>query len=283
MLVDLEVGRLISLLRQRRVAVLTGAGISTDSGIPDYRGPQTRHRPRSPILHREFIRDAAVRRRYWARATAGWPRLAAARPNPAHVALARLQDAGLTGGLITQNVDRLHQAAGSVGLELHGTLHEVVCLACGALEGREFVHRRMVERNRGFVAEGRGIAPDGDVDLDVATAQRFITAGCRRCGGPLKPHVVFFGGSVPRRVVESAYRIVDGADGLLVVGSSLTLFSGYRFVRRAAEHGLPIAIVNLGPTRGDPHADLRLDASAGLVLPAITDALLGAGVGPTAG
>lgn len=258
---------LVALLRDRRVAVLTGAGISTESGIPDYRGPKTRHQPRRPIQHREFIRDAAVRRRYWARATTGWPRFAAARPNDGHVALASLQDIGVVGGLITQNVDRLHHAAGSSALELHGTLHEVVCLACGALEPRDSVHARMVERNPDFAAQVRAVAPDGDVDLDPAVVMRFDPAPCRRCGGPLKPHVVFFGGSVRRALVEAAYALVDEADVLLVVGSSLTVFSGYRFVRRAAERRTPVAIVNLGPTRGDPHATLRVDATAGTILP----------------
>jgi len=266
---------LVALLRDRRVAVLTGAGISTESGIPDYRGPTTRHLPRRPIQHREFIRDAAVRRRYWARATKGWPRFAAARPSGGHVALATLQDIGVVGGLITQNVDRLHHAAGSNALELHGTLHEVVCLACGALEPRSSVHARMVERNPDFDAEVHGIAPDGDVDLDPAVVQRFDPAPCRRCGGPLKPHVVFFGGSVRRALVEAAYAVVERADALLVVGSSLTVFSGYRFVRRAAERAIPVGIVNLGPTRGDPHATVRVDTAAGTLLPELASRLAG--------
>lgn len=268
---DLEA--LVSLLRDRRVAVLTGAGISTESGIPDYRGPQTRHRPRNPIQHREFVRDADVRQRYWARATRGWPRFAAARPNAGHVALARLQDRGVVGGLVTQNVDRLHQAAGSSTLELHGSLHEVGCLACGAREPRASVHDRMAARNPDFLAEVLAVAPDGDVDLEPDVVRRFDVAPCRRCGGPLKPHVVFFGGSVPKTVVEAAYAIVEAADALLVVGSSLTVFSGYRFVRRAAQRAIPVAIVNLGPTRGDPHADLRVDAHAGVILPALADRL----------
>ena len=270
---DLEA--LVALLRDRRVAVLTGAGISTESGIPDYRGPQTRHRPRNPIQHREFVRDASVRQRYWARATKGWPRFAAAQPNAGHVAIARLQDSGVVDGLITQNVDRLHQAAGSKTLELHGSLHEVGCLACGARESRDSVHARMTARNPNFVAEVLRVAPDGDVDLEDDVVRRFDVAPCRRCGGPLKPYVVFFGGSVPRRVVEAAYAMVEAADALLVVGSSLTVFSGYRFVRRAAECEIPVAIVNLGSTRGDPHADLRVDASAGAILPALADALPG--------
>ncbi len=270
----MSVPELVALLRGRRFAVLTGAGISTESGIPDYRGPATRHRPRNPIQHREFVGDAAVRQRYWARATKGWPRFAAARPNAAHRALAALQSAGRLTGLVTQNVDRLHHGAGSDALELHGTLHEVVCLACGAVEPRASVHMRMVERNANFVAQVRAIAPDGDVDLDPDALASFEVAPCRRCGGPLKPNVVFFGGSVPRPTVDVAYGIVESADVLLVVGSSLTVFSGYRFVKRAAQRGQPVVILNLGPTRGDAHAALRLDAEAGAVLPQVATSLL---------
>lgn len=259
--------------------MLTGAGISTDSGIPDYRGPKTRHQPRNPIQHREFAQSAATRRRYWARATRGWPRFAAALPNAGHRALRELQEMGALTGLITQNVDRLHHAAGSDALELHGTLHEVVCLACGALEPRPSVHARMVARNPGFDAHVLGLAPDGDVDLDADAVRSFDVAPCRRCGGPLKPRVVFFGGAVPRPTVNSAYAMVEAADALLVVGSSLTVFSGYRFVRRAEERGLPVVIVNLGPTRGDPHAQLRLDASAATVLPRLVDGLKGSAPG----
>lgn len=177
--------------------------------------------------------------------------------------------------MITQNVDGLHHAAGSDALELHGTLHEVVCLACGALEPRASVHARMMARNPGFDAHVRGLAPDGDVDLDADAIHTFDVAVCRRCGGPLKPRVVFFGGAVPRSTVASAYSMLEASEALLVVGSSLTVFSGYRFVRRAQERGLPIAIVNLGPTRGDPHATLRLDAPAAAVLAELLERLGG--------
>lgn len=270
---DAQLAQLVSLLRGRRVAVLTGAGISTDSGIPDYRGPKTRDQPRNPIQHREFAESEATRRRYWARATRGWPRFAAALPNAGHRAISELQDAGVVTGLITQNVDRLHHAAGSDALELHGTLHEVVCLACGALEPRASVQVRMMKRNPRFDADVLGVAPDGDVDLDADAVRAFDVAPCRRCGGPLKPRVVFFGGAVPRATVTSAYGMVEAAEALLVVGSSLTVFSGYRFVRRAEERRLPVAIVNLGPTRGDPHAELCLDAPAAAVLPRLVEAL----------
>ncbi len=270
----MSVADLVALLAGRRFAVLTGAGISTESGIPDYRGPKTRDRPRRPIQHAEFLRDAAVRQRYWARATMGWPRFAAALPNAGHAALAGLQSAGRLTGLVTQNVDRLHHRAGSEALELHGTLHEVVCLACGGVESRASVHDRMADRNEGFAAQVQAVAPDGDVDLDPRTVASFAVAPCRACGGPLKPKVVFFGGSVPRTTVDAAYAIVDAAEALLVVGSSLTVFSGYRFVRRAAQRGQPVAVLNLGTTRGDPHAAVRVDAEAGTVLPQLARALL---------
>ena len=270
---DAQLAQLVALLRGRRIATLTGAGISTDSGIPDYRGAKTRLQPRTPIQHREFAESPGTRRRYWARATRGWPRFAAARPNAGHRALRELQDSGAITGLITQNVDRLHHAAGSDALELHGSLHEVVCLACGALESRASVHGRMMDRNPSFEAHVLAVAPDGDVDLDADAVHAFDVAPCRRCGGPLKPRVVFFGGAVPRATVDSAYAMVDAAEALLVVGSSLTVFSGYRFVRRAEAGGIPVAIVNLGETRGDPHAELHVDAPAASVLPRLVDGL----------
>lgn len=253
--------------------MLTGAGMSTESGIPDYRGPKTLDKPRNPIVHDDFVRDAAVRQRYWARATVGWPRFAAAQPNAAHHALASLQRAGVVHGLITQNVDGLHAAAGSDALELHGTLHRVGCLGCGAIVPRPQVHARMVERNDGFVAQVQALAPDGDVDLAPEAIANFEVVSCLRCGGALKPEVVFFGGAVARPVVERAYAIVLESEALLVVGSSLTVFSGFRFVRRAAERGLPIVIVNLGPSRGDPLASVCVDEQAGVVLPALANAL----------
>lgn len=265
--------QLVALFRDSAVAVLTGAGLSTDSGIPDYRGPKTRDRPRNPIQHRAFVSDPAVRRRYWARATIGWPRFSSAQPNDGHVALARLQDMGVVRGLITQNVDGLHRRAGSRSIELHGSLHEVGCLACGAVEPREQVHARMQANNPGFVAAVQGWAPDGDVDLSEDAVAGFLPAACRVCGGPLKPEVVFFGGSVPRPRVASAYALVDDASALVVVGSSLTVFSGYRFVRRASEQGKPVAIINLGPTRGDALATIRVDGSASTSLRQVLGAL----------
>jgi NAD-dependent deacetylase sirtuin 4 len=261
------VNELVELLRGRRVVALTGAGISTESGIPDYRGPQTRLRARNPMQYARFVGEEAARRRYWARALTGWPRFAAARPNAGHRALAQLERAGIVDGVITQNVDELHQCAGSHRVvELHGTLHRVRCMGCGEREPRQHVQERLLALNPEWPRMTAEIAPDGDAELEGEILERFVVADCGACRGVLKPDVVFFGESVPSEVVQHAYGMVDRAEALLVVGSSLAVFSGYRFVRRAKARGIPIAIVNLGPTRGDPEADLRVDAMAGEVL-----------------
>lgn len=201
--------------------------------------------------------------------------MASARPNGAHHAIAAMERSGIVGGLVTQNVDRLHHAAGSAGaVELHGALAEVRCMDCGALSSREELQRRLLELNPGWEALRAEIAPDGDAELPASLVERFRVADCLRCGGLLlKPNVVFFGESVPRELVERAYRHVDECEALLVVGSSLAVFSGYRFVRRAAERGAPIAIVNLGESRGDPHASVIVQARAGDVLPRLAAAL----------
>jgi NAD+-dependent protein deacetylase sirtuin 4 len=265
---------LVDLLAGRRVVALTGAGCSTESGIPDYRGPETARRARNPIQYRGFLDSAAARRRYWARSFLGWPRMATARPNPAHLALAALERAGMLTGVITQNVDRLHHAAGSARVvELHGALAEVRCLGCGAIEDRDGVQARLTVLNPRSVTWPVEHAPDGDAELDDDTVADFAVAPCLGCGGVLKPGVVFFGESVPAPVVEAAWALLGESDALLVVGSSLTVFSGYRFVRRASERGMPVGIVNLGPTRGDAHAHVRVDARCGQALPALAAAL----------
>jgi NAD-dependent deacetylase sirtuin 4 len=265
---------LVDLLAGRRVVALTGAGCSTESGIPDYRGPETARRARNPIQYRAFLDSAAERRRYWARSFLGWPRMAAARPNDAHLALAGLERAGALQGVITQNVDRLHHVAGSARvIELHGALAEVRCLECGATEHRDSVQARLAVLNPGFATRTVEHAPDGDAELDGEAVQRFAEAPCLACGGVLKPGVVFFGESVPAAVVEAAWALLAEGEALLVVGSSLAVFSGYRFVRRAAERAMPVAIVNLGPTRGDALAQVRVDARCGQVLPALAAAL----------
>lgn len=267
-------GDLIALLERRRVAVLTGAGISTESGIPDYRGPETRRRTRSPVQYQQFVRSEEARRRYWARSFRGWPRFSVARPNAGHEAVAALEAGGAVIGVVTQNVDRLHHRAGSQRvIELHGALAEVRCLQCEAREPRARLQQRLRALNPGYAPAIAELAPDGDAELAGGLERTFEVPPCEACGGVLKPDVVFFGENVPRPRVEEAWAVVDDADALLVVGSSLAVFSGYRFVRGAAERGMPIAIVNLGETRGDPHATLRVDAPAGEVLPRLAQAL----------
>jgi NAD-dependent deacetylase sirtuin 4 len=267
---------LAAWLRAGRVAVLTGAGCSTESGIPDYRGPETRERARNPIQHRDFVGSEATRRRYWARSTIGWPRMASARPNAAHRAIAELQAAGRLAGLITQNVDRLHHKAGSRDvLELHGALADVRCLECGDEQARDALQPRLLELNPGIASSEGEVAPDGDAELPAPLVEGFRVPACLACGGVLMPDVVFFGGSVPRQRVDAAFATVDAATSLLVVGSSLAVFSGYRFVLRARDRGIPIAILNRGETRGDPYATLRIDAMAGEVLPAVQARAMG--------
>jgi NAD-dependent deacetylase sirtuin 4 len=266
--------RLVDLLKGRRFAVLTGAGVSTESGIPDYRGPETRRRARNPLKYRAFMDDPEARRRYWARAVVGWPRIASARPNDGHRALAAMEERGQISGLITQNVDRLHHAAASRDvIELHGALAEVRCIGCGAIEARSEVQRRLLELNPGWAERTTEIAPDGDAELPPSLVSGFRTTECLACGGFLKPNVVFFGETVPLPIVERAYRMVESAEALLVVGTSLAVFSGYRFVRRAEDRAIPVAIVNLGESRGDPHARVRVDAPAGETLTALASAL----------
>jgi NAD-dependent SIR2 family protein deacetylase len=267
-----DVDGLAAMLRGRSIAVLAGAGCSTDSGIPDYRGPKTRDKARSPVQFRQFVESPDWRRRYWARAMVGWPRFRAAEPNAGHYALAQLEQRGLTTGLITQNVDRLHHAAGSRRVvELHGALARVRCLQCDGVHERDDVQTWLRAANPDFEAQATEIAPDGDAELPTSMIEGFIVVDCPRCGGVLKPDVVFFGENVPAPVVSDAFSIQESADVLLVVGSSLTVFSGYRFVRAAHKRGQAVAIVTLGPTRGDPYADLKLDAPLSEVLPALLD------------
>lgn len=267
---------LVTLLRGKRFVALTGAGCSTESGIPDYRSPQSLQKPRKPIQYADFIGRPEARLRYWARSTIGWPKIREARPNPAHKALASLEQRGLLQGVITQNVDRLHQAAGSQRvLELHGALAEVRCLSCGALSPREELQARLLDLNPAWLERCRKAieAPDGDAELSPEETLGFRVPGCRSCCGLLKPNVVFFGENVPPQTVEAAWSLLEEAEALLVLGSSLAVFSGYRFVRGAVQKGLPVAICNLGPTRGDDHAKVKLEARLGRALPALAEAL----------
>lgn len=268
------VHELAALMRTRHTVVLSGAGVSTESGIPDYRGPDSPRRERAPISYQEFVGEARARRRYWARSSVGWPHFTAARPNAGHQALAQLETAGYVTGVITQNVDRLHQEAGSESVvELHGALADVRCLRCGRRTRRTAYQRRLLQANPGWPPESATLAPDGDAVLPDAAIPDFRVPGCTRCGGTVKPDVVFFGESVPHARVDAAWTLFEQSDMLLVVGSSLAVYSGFRFVRRAAQDARPVGIVNLGPTRGDAHARLRLEGRTGTVLPALAAAL----------
>ena len=259
---------LVDLVGDGDVVVLSGAGLSTESGIPDYRGATGAARPSSPMTYQTFRGDAQARRRYWARSHLGWRLMARARPNDGHVAVTRLQEQGLLRGVITQNVDGLHTAAGTRDVvELHGDLATVVCLDCGDRTARDVLDTRLREANRHWQARVLGVHPDGDVDLAEDELDGFHTVDCLVCGGVLKPHVVFFGETVPADRVARCFALVEDAGALLVLGSSLTVMSGYRFVLRAAKLGIPVAIVNEGPTRGDALAQVRVDAPLGQVLP----------------
>jgi NAD-dependent SIR2 family protein deacetylase len=261
---------LADLLDGKRFVALTGAGCSTESGIPDYRGPNAPRRARGPIRYRVFGRDHAARRRYWARSVVGWPRVAGAVPNPGHVALARLETDGTLVGVITQNVDGLHRAAGSRRLvELHGRLDAVRCLACDRTEARATLQERLLAANPDPVLRSAPALADGDAELTAGVEGGFRVEDCPACGGLWKPDVVFFGENVPRDRLAEAWRLFEEADGLLVVGSSLAVFSGFRFALRAARDGVPLAIVNLGPTRADELAAVKVEGWAGEVLPAL--------------
>lgn len=265
---------LVRLLRDRSVAVLSGAGVSTESGIPDYRGPETKKNDHTPIRYREFVAEPETRRHYWARSAVGWPTFNAATPNDGHRALARLEAAGRVIGIITQNVDRLHQDAGSERVvELHGTLSEVVCLDCGTLSSRHALQERLLALNPGWPQEADELAPDGDAKLPRSATRSFRVPSCRACGGVLKPKVVFFGENTAPGPVDRAWALLDEADALLVVGSSLTVYSGFRFVRGAAQADQPVGIVNLGETRGDSLATVHVDGKTGAVLPKLADAV----------
>lgn len=264
--------RSADILRGRRTVVLSGAGISTDSGIPDYRGPETIKKNRKPVLHADFVHKEEARQRYWSRSYCGWPRVRDAEPNRCHEIVAELEAAEFVTGVVTQNVDGLHQAAGNRRvLELHGALERVICLSCGTSEGRESVQQRLRERNPGFHGavygnDGSEIAPDGDIELPAEVTSGFQTPKCLECGGILKPDVVFFGDSVPSGRVDKARQMVTAAEALLVVGSSLTVFSGFRFIKQACSEEKPIVIMTIGPTRGDKFAEVKIDAPLSIVL-----------------
>jgi len=256
--------------RHARLFVLTGAGVSTDSGIPDYRDADGEwKRPSRPVQYRDYMADAATRRRYWARGLAGWQHLQRAAPNDAHRALARLERAGRVELLVTQNVDRLHQAAGSEAVvDLHGRADVVRCMSCERRSSRADFQSELLDLNPAWAEIGARAAPDGDADLTAGDYDGFRVPDCAACGGTLKPDVVFFGESVPKPRVERALRALTDADAVLVIGSSLMVYSGYRFARAAAELGKPIAAVNLGRTRADDVLTLKVAAPCASALAA---------------
>ncbi|QIK72039.1 NAD-dependent protein deacetylase [Propioniciclava coleopterorum] len=264
-----DLAALADALAGRTWAALTGAGVSTDSGIPDYRGPDAR--PTNPITYGDFLKRPESRRRYWFRSMMGYRSFGVADPNDGHRALARL---GVP--VITQNVDALHERAGSADvIDLHGLIDRVVCLGCGALSARGVLQRRLEDANPGvhgvIPAGSAELRPDGDAD--IADPDDFVVPACERCGGVLKPDVVFFGETVPKPRVEASFARVDAADALVVAGSSLTVMSGLRFARHAARTGKPVLIINHGPTRADDLAALKLDAGTSATLTALADAL----------
>jgi NAD-dependent SIR2 family protein deacetylase len=262
------------LLQHGPTLVLTGAGCSTASGIPDYRDRDGEWRHGPPVMFDDFVNNEAARRRYWARSMNGWPRILAARPNAAHHALSRLEDAGFLHTLVTQNVDDLHRRAGSRNLvELHGNLKSVVCLQCGERLDRNDLQQRLLQDNPGFQRDMSATAPDGDAVLAVEDLSRFTVPACRRCGGILKPDVVFFGESIPRTRVQTSLQALALSGCLLVIGTSLMVFSGYRYCREARRRGLPVFAVNLGRTRADGEYRLKIEADCGGILTALSERL----------
>jgi len=261
-------GVLAELVAAGNAVVLSGAGLSTESGIPDYRGPTGRARRATPMTYQAFTSSAAARRRYWARSHLGWQHIGRAVPNRGHYAVAELGRRGLLAGVITQNVDGLHQAAGAARVtELHGSLHRVTCLSCGQRTERTELHGRLEAANPAWAAGAATVInPDGDAVLADEATEAFQVVDCESCHGLLKPDVVFFGENVPRPRVEACYAMVAAGRSLVVLGSSLTVMSGLRFVRHAAKLGSPVVIINQGETRGDPYATATLDAPLGETL-----------------
>jgi NAD-dependent SIR2 family protein deacetylase len=261
--------RIVDLLATGSVVALTGAGLSTDSGIPDYRGPGTPRR--SPMTYQEFVSGPLAQQRYWARAHVGWRHLAGAEPNAGHKALVAMERSGALAGLITQNVDGLHEAAGQQEMvALHGRASRVVCLSCRRLRERTEFDAVLARLNPGFAERSVPFAPDGDAALDDVAG--FRVAACAWCGGVLKPDVVFFGENVPRARVEQCAAMVARASALLVAGSSLQVMSGLRFVRQARETDIPVIIINRGATRGDVLATLKVEAGCSETLAALSHA-----------
>lgn len=263
-----DLSGLADVVAEGGVVVLSGAGLSTESGIPDYRGASGSLRRHTPMTYDEFVGSVEGRQRYWARSHVGWRTIARAHPNDGHHAVAALCAEGYVSAVITQNVDGLHQAAGTPSVvELHGSLDRVVCLDCRRTSAREELDQRLKAANPSFSGTAIRVNPDGDVELADEVVREFQLVSCVACdSGVLKPDVVFFGENVPKARVEQCYQLVDSARALVVLGSSLTVMSGLRFVRHAAKAGKPVAIVNRGQTRGDAYADIRVDLPLGEAL-----------------
>ena len=256
--------------RHRRLFVLTGAGISTASGIPDYRDENGEWKHQQPMQYRDFVGSQHARQRYWARSFIGWQRFRRARPNPAHEALARLERQGRVLITVTQNVDGLQQRAGSRGvIELHGSLGRVECLDCAAVISRESLQQRLQDGNPLLALQAASARPDGDAAFESFDFTEVRVPECKACGGRLKPGVVFFGEAVPRARVEACFASLERADALLVIGSSLMVYSGFRFVRAAVRRGLPIAAINRGKTRADDLLAFKLESDCADALAAV--------------
>ncbi|MBD9460426.1 NAD-dependent protein deacetylase [Pseudomonas sp. PDM05] len=262
-------------MAQRRFLVLTGAGISTSSGIPDYRDSEGVRRGRAPMMYQEFLATTQARRRYWARAMLGWPKVRIAQPNAAHRALATLQQRQRISGLVTQNVDTLHDQAGSHDvIELHGSLHRVLCLDCQQRSERDVIQQLMETENPYLAGVDAVQAPDGDTLLDPAFEERFQVPRCPHCTGQrLKPDVVFFGENVAQTTAAKAMAAVADAEGLLVVGSSLMAYSAFRLCKAMVEQGKPVIAINLGKTRGDELLQVKIEASCERLLPLLVERL----------
>jgi len=271
-----DVAPVVDVVGDGGVVVLSGAGISTESGIPDYRGASGSLRTHTPMTYGDFVGSESGRQRYWARSHLGWRTIARADPNAGHRAVAALQARGYLDGVITQNVDGLHGAAGARDvIELHGNLDRVICLACRDTTPREELDLRLREANPIFEGRATRINPDGDVELPDEVVKDFRVVDCLTCRSPLlKPDVVFFGENVPKMRVERCYRLIDDARAVLVLGSSLTVMSGFRFVRYAAKAGKPVLIINQGITRGDPYAAVRINLPLGEALTSLSGALI---------
>ena len=255
------------ITQHRRLLVITGAGCSAESGIPTYRNHSGQWLRNQPIQHTDFINQASARKRYWARSLAGWPAVHMARPNDAHRALAAMEARQQIPLLVTQNVDRLHQKAGQKHvIDLHGRLDQVICLDCHQVSEREVMQQRLLLLNALTPPEALALAPDGDADVDEQLIRDLLVPDCERCNGILKPNVVFFGGAVSKLIVEAITSQLDQVDGLLIVGSSLSVFSGFRFCRLAHRNSVPIAAINQGKTRADDLFSVKLEADCSAAL-----------------